>query len=260
MDIHAMYQLVGECRDLGDDPQRWRQHLMAGLCRLLGAGVGNYHEGVWEPYRPSGVVTWGLENGFDSEAYVRMYQAFDREGLTINPMLLPFLAALDGGAGPGLTRSDLVSDAGWYRSPYYRDYHGAAGGDAILYCSLPLADASGQMIGMSLVRLIGEKDFSPKDRVFIREVFTLIMPLIGGPLASFGEPSPAKLPPRQGGTSLPFAGRRGQASRWPPRAEPVYGQRVYQADLSSLWSPNPVGAFGPVGLPELGRAVFLVRA
>ena len=36
----AVGGLVGECRDLGDDTVAWQHHLIAGLCRLTGAGLG----------------------------------------------------------------------------------------------------------------------------------------------------------------------------------------------------------------------------
>ena len=36
----AVGRLVGECRDLGDDAVAWQHHLLAGLRRLTGAGLG----------------------------------------------------------------------------------------------------------------------------------------------------------------------------------------------------------------------------
>jgi hypothetical protein len=40
LDVHAVFRLVGECRELGPDVAEWRRHLIAGLCRLTGAQVG----------------------------------------------------------------------------------------------------------------------------------------------------------------------------------------------------------------------------
>lgn len=37
-EVRTISLLVGECRDLGDDSIAWRQHLLAGVARLAGAG------------------------------------------------------------------------------------------------------------------------------------------------------------------------------------------------------------------------------
>jgi hypothetical protein len=36
-DIRALHHIIGECRELGDDPVLWRRHLLAGAARLAGA-------------------------------------------------------------------------------------------------------------------------------------------------------------------------------------------------------------------------------
>jgi hypothetical protein len=38
-ELRAVVQLVGECRELGDDTALWRRHLLAGLARLVRGGV-----------------------------------------------------------------------------------------------------------------------------------------------------------------------------------------------------------------------------
>src|SRR5215470_16065956 len=38
-EVRALFHLVGECRELGDDAEAWRQHMVAGLGRLTGAQV-----------------------------------------------------------------------------------------------------------------------------------------------------------------------------------------------------------------------------
>src|SRR5262245_60412816 len=107
-DLRAIYRLLDECRDLGDDPLAWRRHLLAGLADLTAAGAGTVLDGLWEPFRPNGVVIWGLENGFDGREVARLHEAFARDGLGIVPMFRPFLGALGRGRGPSLTRPDLV--------------------------------------------------------------------------------------------------------------------------------------------------------
>jgi hypothetical protein len=67
-DLRAVVQLVGECRELGDDPVLWRQHLIAGLARLVRGGVAMGSELVGVRSGRAvlvGSVDWGWENGFD---------------------------------------------------------------------------------------------------------------------------------------------------------------------------------------------------
>jgi DNA-binding NarL/FixJ family response regulator len=49
---------------------------------------------------------------------------------------------------------------------------------------------------MYLLRPIGERDFNGRQCGIAAEAMALVAPLVGGPLARFGEPSPAALPPR----------------------------------------------------------------
>jgi DNA-binding CsgD family transcriptional regulator len=195
-DVRAVFHLVGECRELGDDPVAWRQHLLAGAARLTGADAARYYEGRWEPGGLTGVVNWGFENGFDRQIVDLMDAEFPRQGFNFSPMFQPFMAALRQGLGPSLTRADLLRDTEWYRSSFYRIYHAPSGADVMMYSTLPLPGGGGQLSGRTLIRAIGQPDFTPRARVIDRELHAAITALVGGPLARLDEPSPADLPPR----------------------------------------------------------------
>jgi len=158
-------------------------------------GGGINYEGTWQPFRPTGIADWGWENGFDRQPVVRMLEDVAR-GVVSNPMYLPYLAARGRGAGPSLTRADLVSDADWYGSRFYQDYQAPSGADAILYCIFRQPGGDGRGVGLVLIRPLGEKDFLPRDRTVVQAVAAEVTALIGGPLAQLDEPSPAALPPR----------------------------------------------------------------
>jgi DNA-binding NarL/FixJ family response regulator len=49
---------------------------------------------------------------------------------------------------------------------------------------------------MVLNRSSGRRDFKPRDRAIVRETQAALVPLVGGMLASFDDPSPHDLPPR----------------------------------------------------------------
>lgn len=46
-DVRAAFRLIGDCRDVGDDPAEWQEVAMAGLCRLAGAMATVGGEGRW---------------------------------------------------------------------------------------------------------------------------------------------------------------------------------------------------------------------
>lgn len=196
VDLSAIHQLVGECRELGDDPVRWRQHLLTALCQRLGAGVGVEYSPEWEPFRVGQVVDAGWEeSGLDRCGFEGANAEFARHGFAYNPMFPAYFKAMRHGVGPTLTRADILPDATWYRSEYYRNYHGASGADHIMY---DLAGLAGRQFssGLVLVRPADEPDFSARARVFVHETHAAVVPLIGGPLTRVDEPSPADLPPR----------------------------------------------------------------
>lgn len=198
-DVRAVYQLVGECRELGDDPTGWRRHLLARAAGLTGAAVTIEYEGLFlDPFRLTGIMDWGWEtSGFDRAIFVRINEEYTRLGAEFNPMVPTYFPKRDAGHGPCLSRSDVLSDSQWYRSRYYQDWHSAVGVDAMMYCVLPMP-ASGSLLDNLLVfiRPLRERDFTTRHRAIVRELHEQITALIGGPLAGLHEPSPATLPLR----------------------------------------------------------------
>jgi DNA-binding CsgD family transcriptional regulator len=198
-DVRAVYQLVNECRELGDDPAGWRRHLLAKAARLTGSALTIEYEGRFlNPFRLTGIMEWGWEtSGLDRAAFVRLNEEYVRLGAEFNPMVHAYFAERDAGRGPCLSRSDVLSDSQWYRSRYYQDWHNAFGVDAMMYCILPMP-ASGSLLDVLLVfvRPLRERDFTSRHRAIVRELHEKITALIGGPLAGFHEPSPADLPSR----------------------------------------------------------------
>jgi hypothetical protein len=66
-DVRAILHVVGECRDLGDDPAAWQQHLFRSVAGLAGAGLATCGElaGLLEGrtvFLSAG--SWEWENGF----------------------------------------------------------------------------------------------------------------------------------------------------------------------------------------------------
>lgn len=195
-DVRAIHTLVGECREQGDDPLVWRRHLLSGLVRAVGAGVGTEVEGATSgPVRqPDGVADWGWHGAFDRRAWAGLIDEYVRFGYEFNPAFTSYHTARVAGRGPCFTRTDLLPDADWYRSRYFQQYHRPAGGDCFLGCHIPLGDGCERML--ILVRSPGEPDFHPWAKAYLREAVVATQRLIGGPLAGYADPSPSALPPR----------------------------------------------------------------
>lgn len=79
-DLRAVVQLVGECRELGDDPVLWRQHLIAGLGRLTGGGfcvAAEIGDGTQPSRYDLGTVDLGADNGFNRTYWLRSFRVCD---------------------------------------------------------------------------------------------------------------------------------------------------------------------------------------
>ncbi len=197
-DVHALNQLVGECRDLGDDATAWHRHCFACLARLTGADLVFGGTLALEAGRlqQRTAAEWGAQNGFDLSI---TWRAVAEPGMDIrfSPPIGAYFQQSLHFQGPGRSRKDLVTDREWIRSPYCQRIQHPLGIDHTLVCFLAIPGRPAEFNGITLSR---EKsvthDFSPRDRELVQEAHALLTALIGGPLAGFHEPSPAALPPR----------------------------------------------------------------
>lgn len=197
-DVRAILRLVGECRDLGDDPAAWRLHLFKTLARFTGAALttGGEVAGV-RAGRPTcaNVVTWGWENGLNRDAWFEGLANFQSDS-SFSLSWSRYAARLRQDDGVALTRKDLVRDEEYEASAEYWAASRPTGVDHTLGCYRSLPGAADVYCGITLWRAAGEPEFTPRDRALVRETYAALAPLIGGPLACPAEPSPSALPPR----------------------------------------------------------------
>jgi DNA-binding CsgD family transcriptional regulator len=192
-DVRDAYRLIGDCRDLGNDPALWQMRLLDGLCHLVGAAIGTCGEGFWlRPAHPIQPISF-FELGFDARGRER-YTAYAHE---IGPQGDEIFLALKDLPGPILTRtrSATVSDAVWYRSATFNDYRKPSGGDHSLV-SVCERSQHGAIAAIALHRRIGERDFSPGEVRLLKFFHEELGRLIGRQLVSATEPSPDQLSPR----------------------------------------------------------------
>lgn len=198
-DVKAVYELVGECRDLGDDPVLWRLHLFAGLARLAEGGVvmGGEFAGIRSGRTvPVGLVDWGWENGFNRIGWERaMAELRANPRLTRNVTFTRYVARTAAADGACLARTDLIDDRTWDRAWDYRNMVEPGGADHSLFCFRSILGTGDEYDGVIVARALGQVDFSARDKAVVAEAMATVAPLIGGSLARFHDPSPAALAP-----------------------------------------------------------------
>src|SRR5262249_39751827 len=99
--------------------------------------------------------------------------------------------------GAGITRTDLLADSEWFSSPYHENVHDPLGAGHHLIAFHPVPGGAGELVGFNVVRVRSEtEECLGRVRVLVAEALAVVAPLVGGPVARFGEPSPAELAPR----------------------------------------------------------------
>ena len=173
-DVRDAYRLIGECRDLGGDPDSWQRRMLEGLCRLIGAPAAAGGEG-----RVGAISVF--DTGFDPSGHERLI-AYTHD---LAPRADPILSALQRVPGRLVTRTrrQLVSNAVWYRSAAFNDYHRPANVDDQL-TSIYQVSETGVISVISLHRALREGEFSPRQQRLLSFFHGELGPLIGQSLAS----------------------------------------------------------------------------
>ncbi len=199
-DVRALLDLVGECRDLGDDRLAWRGHLLAGLASLVDAEGGFAGEmagcGDLDTVRDLGMVPWW-------RADVRKPWTLDPEEAEIirdprNWRATDAYHARNRGAGGlCLSRTDVLDDATWRAMPDYSLVRQILGVDHRIWCFAPIGGGGpDDQAGIILARNLGRGDFTRRDRTLVAFAHRELARLVGTRLARFADPSPADLTPR----------------------------------------------------------------
>lgn len=198
-DVREILRIIGECRDLGDDELAWRGHLLGELARLTDADLGFSGEmtgcRALRPV-PRRTIEWGWENGFDRSKFLQQMGVFAKDP-AYSPALNHYFTRLVQDDGVCHSRRDLIPDRSWYRSHDYSSINSVYGVDHMLWCFRSIERTTGdQNSGVSLSRSIGRRDFRARDRVIVSVSQAALVPLVGGVLARYDEPSPRDLTPR----------------------------------------------------------------
>jgi len=196
--VRAVFQLINECREIGDDPVTWRTHLFSGIGQLISADivVGGEMSGCDSGnLKTIGTTDWGWGPGFDRMGWLRALELFDESPFD-HPLFRSLIDQLNHGGGTTLVRRQLMPDKEWYRTRAYEWIHHSAGVDATIHSWRSMERHSDTYSGWIINRAAGRKSFNSYERRVLAYLHAEVSPLIGGALAQFDEPSPSQLAPR----------------------------------------------------------------
>jgi DNA-binding CsgD family transcriptional regulator len=191
-DVRAVYRLIGECRELGDDAVAWRLHLVKGAMRLAGARVGMCGEIVLagnDYTNPQVALGWD-----DGQADI--WHHYLREHVGKDDL---FWDRVQGNAAflRTVRRCDYVGDDEWYRQAYVDESWLPADVDRIILSGRMCRHAEPTLDGVILLRAWGEKRFAQRLQRLVGLLHDELAPLIGRQLAATHEPGPSGLSRRK---------------------------------------------------------------
>lgn len=193
-DLRDIYLLVGACRELKDDPLRWRRQAFEGLTRLTGALVGM--GGIMRhPCTPQVTVCDVVEVGWPSDAHRSHWLRYRQDGMLATD---PSFVCIDWLGRQLMTRAreQVVDDRAWYNSVGFNEYRRPAENDGWLVSSYRLPGPTPAADMLTLHRALNDGRFAERDRRLLWLLHRELGPLVGTVLRT-GEQDPfADLPPR----------------------------------------------------------------
>jgi DNA-binding CsgD family transcriptional regulator len=192
-EVRALFRLLGECRELGDDAEVWRYHLAAGLCPLTGTQVAVVGEAR---IAPAGLMVpvHLVDHGHPTPAGRAAFRAWLKDPAVFdNPTVRRFHRL------PGRIvtrrRQQLVRDQTFYASVFFNEVMrpGCVNHGLLSRHALPGRDEIHEVI---LNRVLGDPPFGRRECLLVHLCQAEVVPLLGRALATSSEAGPAGLSPR----------------------------------------------------------------
>jgi DNA-binding CsgD family transcriptional regulator len=120
-DVRSIYRLLGECTELGREPEMWRMHMLEGLRVLIGAQLALYMH-IHDLNGPQERLSEPLSAGFLDGSHVRLWLHYQENNAHRDD---PFhLQYYRGFAGSLRTRSldSVLDQRQWLASVHYNEY------------------------------------------------------------------------------------------------------------------------------------------
>jgi DNA-binding CsgD family transcriptional regulator len=165
-DVRAVFRLVGEVRELGEDPLAWRRHLAEALARLVGAKLTFSVEAVTTGPAgtpvPVGIADVGWADEQERRLLLRYGEDPDRGYAPDWPEWPQCVELMQRQPSFTRRRRQLVEDSAWYRCPHVQEIRRrGCRVDDFLYSSVWVAPAVGVVDVLAMHRPWGDKPFEP---------------------------------------------------------------------------------------------------
>jgi DNA-binding CsgD family transcriptional regulator len=191
-DVRAVFRLIGQCCELGDDPFAWRRHLVDGAMRLAGARVGMCGEIVLaDADITSPQVARGWEDGQAAIWYGYLSEHVGKDDLFWHRV------ERDAAMLQTVRRCDYVADREWYQLECIHESWRLADVDRIILSGRICRAREPTLDGLVLLRAWGEQRFGQRECRLIQLLHDELAPLVGQQLAATDEPGPSDLSPRK---------------------------------------------------------------
>ncbi len=167
--VERVLRIIAEVREC--DPHERKLHLIQGLLHIVGGrsaavlNVSDFRAGGRG--KPSDIVI-----ATHDESLGRLFSAYQSDGARINPALARLMEMRPAADSPVrvMTRSELIGDADWYRTPFVAEHLRAANVDDGI-CAVRYRATSGLVRGFAMVRGWGDRPFEPEDAALVH-IFT----------------------------------------------------------------------------------------
>lgn len=195
-DLRAVFRLVGECRDQGDDALAWQTHLLHEARRLVGGQLAGL--GMVGGERPAEFGEFAVKShnvGWPSAAARERCVRWMRDSAQVaaHPALDRFRRLP--GSPLAHSRRELVADREWDRSAFVNEHlRGNGLDDGVVSRAVVPAVAGVYMI--VVVRPVGDRPCTPRDGAALRALNVALAPHLSRSLWLTTQPNLAGLSPR----------------------------------------------------------------
>lgn len=131
LDFRAVFNAVGECCELWDDPRAWRQHAVASACRIVGARTAHLIDvTAADVPTPALVPRLLADHGFDTKAERGHLLASLKEPFgNVTPEAERLMREVARNGAASAARPALASTEEWRRFEGYQQFRRPAGCD-----------------------------------------------------------------------------------------------------------------------------------
>ena len=186
-DIEAVFQLVGECRELWAGADAWQIHLLQGACRLTGTAVGHYNEQrLSQDLKSTEILDESFCGGWrDAAARECMFRMYSET--TNRAAFFPRCAQLAGqslvGQEATALRPAMRTDRDWYGSRIFNDFRRPAYVDGFIL-SFSFNTATGSVVMITTNQDVSDAQPTPHASATLSLLTRQIAPLVGTALTT----------------------------------------------------------------------------